>query len=55
MKQKVNSTPEYDVYIMDIRYTDTAYNPESVKEKKRDIRYIVGADGKEYFCVKEEK
>lgn len=41
------------VYFTDIHYTDT-YNPEQVKQKKREYRYVIDGDGKERLCVIEE-
>lgn len=41
------------IRVMDIRY-DNSYNPEKMKGKNRDYRFIIDGDGKEKIVVEEE-
>ena len=51
-KTKKNKENDVEFYIMDIRYTDT-YNPEHIKPKNIEYRYIIDGEGNEKICVKE--
>lgn len=54
MKKMNSQKNDVNIYVMDIKYTDS-YNPEHKSNRKREFRYIIDGDGKEKLVVYEEK